>query len=104
MSAKFISTKPNQKKCLSILLLELALRVLVPRRGQPSTNTAATECMQLVSNITGVQLMNVTCGQLLTSLTLGQLPNDLIPGVAIQNLLYGFSLSTSDLPSLTPPA
>ena len=51
-------------------------------------------CEQLVSNITGVQLMNVTCGQLLTSLTLGQLPNDLIPGVTIQNLLYGFSLTT----------
>ena len=51
-------------------------------------------CEQLFSNITGVQLMNVTCGQLLTSLTVGQLPNDLIPGVTIQNLLYGFSLNT----------
>ena len=49
-------------------------------------------CEELVSNITGVQLMNATCGQLLTSFTLGQL-ND-IPGVTIENLLYGFSLAT----------
>ena len=49
-------------------------------------------CQELVSNITGVQLMNVTCGQLLTSFSLGQL--DDIPGVTIPNLLYGFSLAT----------
>ena len=78
-------SNPREKECLSISFLEL----------YASTNIKDTEQYMrgTLANFTGVQLMNVTCGQLLTSFTFWQLTAN-IPGVTIENLLYGFSLNT----------
>ena len=59
----------------------------------PILQLRSNVCEQLVHNITGVQLMNATCGQLLTNFTLGQL-TDHIPGVTIVDLLNTFNLTT----------
>ena len=59
----------------------------------PILQLRSNVCEQLVHNITGVQLMNATCGQLLTNFTLGQL-TDHIPSVTIVDLLNTFNLTT----------
>ena len=59
----------------------------------PILQLQSNVCEQLVHYITGVQLMNATCGQLLTNFTLGQL-TDYIPGVTIVDLLNRFNFTT----------
>ena len=91
-NAKMFKSK-GKRVLVNIILGVGGSLYLIEDNLPPILKLQSNICEDLVANFTGVQLMNVTCGQLLTSFTFGQLTAN-IPGVTIENLLYGFSLNT----------
>ena len=93
----FCNSKMCKTKCKRVLINAViwvgGCLYLIGDNLPPILQLRSNVCEELVHHVTGVQLMNATCGQLLTNFTLGQLI-DYIPGVTIVDLLSKFNLTT----------